>query len=205
MDRAQVGRDDIVLVHGGAGGVGHVAVQLAVARGATVYGTGSVRSLDAIRALGAEPIDYTTTPVEDYVHAATGGTGFDIVFDTVGGTTLDDSFRAVRRYTGRVVSILGWGSHSLAPLSFRGASYSGVFTLLPLLTGEGRAHHGEILTRVAELVDGGQLSPIVDGTEYLLTDIAAAHDALASGTNSGRVVVTVPDRADSRPRRDLSR
>lgn len=44
-----------------------------------------------------------------------------------------------------VVSCLGWGSHALAPLSFKAASYSGVFTLLPLLTGEGRAHHGEIM------------------------------------------------------------
>jgi hypothetical protein len=68
--------------------------------------------------------------------------GFDIVFDTVGGATLDVSFGLVKPYSGRVVSILGWGTHSLAPLSFRGASYSDVFTLLPLLTGAGRAPPG---------------------------------------------------------------
>ena len=59
------------------------------------------------------------------------------------------------------VSSLGWGSHSLAPLSFRGASYSGVFTLLPLLTGEGRAHHGRILAEAAALVHAGKLKPLL--------------------------------------------
>ena len=85
------------------------------------------------------------------------GAGFDIVFDTVGGATLDASFDAGRRF-GHVVSALGWGSHALAPLSFRAATYSGVFTLLPLLTGEGRAHHGEILREAARLVEAGKLS-----------------------------------------------
>ena len=63
--------------------------------------------------------------------------GFDVVYDTVGGATIDASFIAVKRYTGHVVSCLGWSTHSLAPLSFRGATYSGVFTLMPLLTGVG--------------------------------------------------------------------
>ena len=63
---------------------------------------------------------------------------------SVGGVTLDASFNAVRRF-GHVVSSLGWGSHLLAPLSFRAATYSGVFALHPLLTGECRKHHGELL------------------------------------------------------------
>jgi NADPH:quinone reductase-like Zn-dependent oxidoreductase len=191
VDRAQVGPGDTVLVHGGAGGVGHVAIQIARARGADVYATGGPGSLAVIRSFGATAIDYTSTSVQQYVQSATGGAGFDVVLDTVGGRTLDDSFSAVRRYTGRVVSILGWGTHSLAPLSFRGASYSGVFTLLPLLTGEGRAHHGAILEQVGALVDAGRLTPLVDETHYALTDIRAAHDALTSGTNNGKVVVSV--------------
>jgi len=85
--------------------------------------------------------------VDEYVAASTNGEGFDIVFDTVGGATLDPSFVAGKHYTGHVVSCLGWGTHLLAPLSFRGATYSGVFTLLPRITGEGRAHHGEILAQ----------------------------------------------------------
>jgi NADPH:quinone reductase-like Zn-dependent oxidoreductase len=191
VDRARVGTGDTVLVHGGAGGVGRVAVQLALARGAQVWATGSGASLAVIRALGATPIDYTSEPVAEYVARATDGRGFDVVLDTVGGATLDASFAAVRRYTGRVVSILGWGSHSLAPLSFRGASYSGVFTLQPLLTGEERAHHGEILRQVAALVDAGALTPLVDPTDYGLHEAARAQAAVAAGARNGKVIVSV--------------
>jgi len=191
VDRAGVHAGQTVLVHGGAGGVGHVAVQLAIARGATVFATGSARDLEAIRSLGAEPIDYRATPVEKYVATATGGVGFDVIFDTVGGETLDTSFAAVRTYTGHVVSILGWGTHSLAPLSFRGATYSGVFTLLPLLTGEGHAHHGEILTATAALVDAGLMTPVLDPTPYDLETVAGAHRAVASGNSRGKVVVRI--------------
>jgi NADPH:quinone reductase len=191
VDRASTRAGQRVLVHGGAGGVGHVAVQLALARGATVFATGSGGSLDTIRRLGAEPIDYRTAKPQDYVTSATGGEGFDVIFDTVGGTTLDDSFAAVRTYTGHVVSVLGWGTHSLAPLSFRGATYSGVFTLLPLLTGQGRAHHGEILAQAATLADAGLLTPIVDPVAYSLETVADAHRAVETGKSAGKVIVRV--------------
>ncbi|MFB8759324.1 zinc-binding dehydrogenase [Streptomyces nigra] len=117
--------------------------------------------------------------------------GFDIVFDTVGGPVLDASFEAVRTHTGHVVSALGWGTHALAPLSFRGATYSGVLTLLPMLTGQGRAHHGEILREVAALVDDGKLRPLLDATRYTLADAANAHQAVQSGTAEGKVVVHI--------------
>ncbi|MDG6107696.1 zinc-dependent alcohol dehydrogenase family protein [Dactylosporangium aurantiacum] len=191
VDRANVHDRQLVLVHGGAGGVGHVAIQIALARGATVFATGTGASLDVIRRLGAEPIDYRATSVADYVAAATGGRGFDVIFDTVGGRTLDDSFAAVRHYTGHVVSVLGWGSHSLAPLSFRGATYSGVFTLIPILTGTGRAHHGEILGEAARLVDTGKLTPILDPGTYDMSTVALAHQAVESGTARGKVVVDI--------------
>ncbi|ACU76305.1 Alcohol dehydrogenase GroES domain protein [Catenulispora acidiphila DSM 44928] len=191
VDRANVRPGHKVLVHGGAGGIGHVAVQLARARGAEVFATGSGASLEVIRGYGATPIDYTVGDVEAYVAEHTGGVGFDVIFDTVGGATLDASFAAVRTYTGHVVSALGWGSHSLAPLSFRGATYSGVFTLLPMLTGQGREHHGEILTAVSELVDAGQLRPRLDERVYALGEVAEAHAAVESGARGGKVVVSV--------------
>jgi NADPH2:quinone reductase len=90
-----------------------------------------------------------------------------------------------------VVSILGWGTRSLAPLSFRGATYSGVFTLLPLLTGRGRAHHGEILGQAAALADAGLLTPIVDPAPYDLATVADAHRAVETGKTRGKVVVRV--------------
>ncbi|MFJ9371584.1 zinc-dependent alcohol dehydrogenase family protein [Nocardia sp. NPDC101769] len=197
IDRADVQPRQLVLVHGGAGGVGHIAVQLAAARGAIVFATGSAGDLHTIRGLGAEPIDYRATSVQEYVDAGTGGAGFDVIFDTIGGATLDLSFMAVRAYTGHVVSILGWGAHSLAPLSFRGATYSGVFTLLPLLTGEHRAHHGRVLAAAAELVDAGQITPIVDPTPYHLGTVSEAHRAVGDRTRRGKVVIDVRAAAES--------
>jgi NADPH2:quinone reductase len=191
VDRAGVRAGQLVLVQGGAGGVGHVAVQLALAKGATVFATGSGDGLQVIQDLGGVAIDYRVSAVADYTAEATGDQGFDVIFDTVGGAALDDAFTAVRTYTGHVVSILGWGTHSLAPLSFRGATYSGVFTLLPILTGTGRARHGEILRSVAALVDAGQLTPILDQRPYLLSTVADAHRAVAEGTARGKVVVRI--------------
>jgi NADPH:quinone reductase-like Zn-dependent oxidoreductase len=109
----------------------------------------------------------------------------------VGGTTLDASFEAVKVHTGHVVSVLGWGTHKLAPLSFRGATYSGVFTLLPLLTGKGRLHHGDILRKAAELAESSQLTPLLNPTRFSLETALAAHQAVESGTIPGKVVVDV--------------
>ncbi len=191
VDRAAVGPGQAVLVHGGAGGVGHVAVQIAVARGATVWATGGPGNFRTIRGFGAQPMNYKTASIEDYLAVSPSGEGFDVIFDTVGGATLDQAFQSVRPYTGHVLSILGWGTHSLAPLSFRGASYSGVFTLLPLLTGRGRAHHGQILTQAAALVEAGQLTPRLDPGKYHLDSVMEAHKAVENGATKGKVVVTI--------------
>jgi NADPH:quinone reductase-like Zn-dependent oxidoreductase len=190
VDRARVSAGKTVLVQGGAGGVGHMAVQLAAAHGAQVYATGSAGQRVVIESLGAVFID-RDTPVEDYVQQQTGGEGFDIVYDTVGGAVLDASFRAARRYHGHVVSCLGWGTHALAPLSFRAATYSGVFTLLPLISGEGRAHHGDIMREASALAAAGKLKVLPDTTRYTLTadSVSAAHRALGEGTAKGKVVV----------------
>lgn len=191
VDRANVGAGQTVLVHGGAGGVGHVAVQLAQARGARVFATVGAGQFDIARRFGATPIDFRATSVEQYVAEHTGGEGFDVVYDTVGGATLDASFQAVRRYGGHVLSILGWGTHSLAPLSFRAATYSGVFTLLPMITGRGRARHGEILRAAAVLVEAGRLVPLVDEHRFTLGTALQAHERVEAGQAVGKVVVDV--------------
>jgi len=188
VDRAKVDAGKSVLVHAGAGGVGNVVIQLARAFGAAVFSTVSSDKSGVVKELGAIPIDYRSLSVEDYVAAHSAGVGFDIVYDTVGGVTLDASFVAVKRYTGHVVSALGWGSHSLAPLSFRGATYSGVFTLYPLISGEGRAHHGEILAKAAALADGGKLRPLLYKERLNIRDVGIAHDLVASGP-LGKVVL----------------
>jgi NADPH2:quinone reductase len=192
VDRAAVHAGQKVLVQGGAGGVGHVAIQLARAHGADVFATGSAESGAFIERLGATAIDYRQTSVENYVAQHTDGRGFDVIFDTVGGVTLDASFSAVSRF-GHVVSALGWGSHALAPLSFRAATYSGVFTLLPLLTGEGRAHHGEILREATRLAEAGEIVPHVDPRHFSPASVDEAYRAIESRGAAGKIVIDIPD------------
>jgi len=191
VDRARVGEGKTVLIHGGSGGVGHLAVQIAVAKGANVFTTDSPAKKALVEAFGATSIDYTTSSVEDYIAEHTGDEGFDIVFDTVGGAVLDASFKAAKTYYGHVVSILGWGTHSIAPLSFRGATYSGVFTLLPLITGKHRAHHGEIMNEATAIIEAGKLKPIIDPTNYTFENIEDAYKAVEEGKTQGKVIVSI--------------
>ena len=83
------------------------------------------------------------------------------------------------------------GTHALVPLSFKAAAYSGVFTLLPLLTGEGREHHGEILREATRLMETGWLLPRVDTHAFSLCGVEAAHRLMAEKKAIGKVVVTV--------------
>lgn len=191
VDRAKVNSEKTVLVHGGAGGVGHMAVQIASAQGSRVYTTVSHQDFEHVRQYGAIPIDYQATPVESYVENYTGNEGFDIIYDTVGGAVLDSSFAAVRAYGGHVVSCLGWGTHSLAPLSFRGATYSGVFTLMPLLAGLYRKHHGEILLEAVRLFESGLLKIRMSPQSFSLQDAEAAHELVSSENANGKVVIEI--------------
>ncbi|MDB6050310.1 MAG: quinone oxidoreductase [Pseudomonas sp.] len=191
VDRAALRPGQTVLIQGGAGGVGHIAVQIAQALGAKVFATGSEAQMALIESFGATAIDYRKQSVEDYVAAHTGGTGFDVVYDTVGGATLDASFIAARTYGGHVVSCLGWGTHSLAPLSFRAATYSGVFTLMPLLSGQNRLHHGDILREATRLIEAGSVKPVLDDRHFTLETVHAAHDILESGIARGRLVIDI--------------
>lgn len=191
VDRARVGRNKTVLIQGGTGGVGHIAVQLAVAMGAKVYATDRPAKKSVIESYGATAIDFTSLSVEDYVKIYTDNEGFDIVFDTVGGETLDISFKALKTYNGHVLSILGWGTHNLAPLSFRGATYSGVFTMLPLITGKHRAHHGAILKEATLLAEAGQLKPMVDANRYTLETITDAYHVMDKHLNKGKIVIDI--------------
>src|SRR5690348_17152654 len=108
MDRTRVHAGQKVLIHAGAGGVGHICVQLAKAQGAEVFATASAAKRTFVEKLGATFIDYGSESVTEYVARCTGAIGFDLVYDTVGGKTLDASFEGVRRF-GHVISCLGWG------------------------------------------------------------------------------------------------
>jgi NADPH2:quinone reductase len=189
VDRASLRAGQRVLVIG-SGGVGQIVIQIAKALGADVYAVDGASKAEQIRSLGATPIDRSTESVETYVLTHTNGKGFDLVYDTVGGAGLDAAFQAVGRF-GHVVSCLGWGAHALAPLSFKAASYSGVFTLLPLLTGQGRAHHGDIMREATRLAEAWHLSPRLDTRRFTLADAGKAHDLLENRQAEGKLVVEI--------------
>ncbi len=77
----------------------------------------------------------------------------------------------------------------LAPLSFRGATYSGIFTLLPHLTGEQRGHHGEILAESTKLAEAGELVPALDPHRFTLASADDAYRAAEAGTTRGKLVI----------------
>jgi len=187
VDRVKLDGSRSVLVIGAGGGVGHVAVQIARALNATVFALDGAGKADYLRSLGATPID-RAQPVEAYVAAQTQGRGFGVVYDCVGA--LDDAFKAVAKF-GHVVSSLGWGTHALAPLSFKAATYSGVFTLMPLLTGEGREAHGAILRAATRMAEAGQLKPRLDSRTFTLAEANEAHRHVETRVATGKLVVTV--------------
>lgn len=188
--RAGIKSGQNVLVHGGAGGVGHIALQLAKHFGAKVFATGSdEEKMKVIEALGATAINYKTQSVSEYVAEHTDGIGFDIVFDSVGGTNMAVSFDAAK-LNGQVASTVAMVEMDLSTAHFKGLSLHVVFMLIPMLYNQGRSTHGELLKHVAEIVDAGDLTPIID-SEYVFTDVASAHKRVESGQAIGKVVVNL--------------
>jgi NADPH2:quinone reductase len=178
------------LIHAGTGGVGHIALQLARSAGMHVTTTVSGPEKAAIaRKLGAdEVVNYREEPVADYVARITGGRGFDLVIDTVGGDNLAASFAAARM-GGNVICIAARGSHDLSLMHGRGLSLHVVFKLMPLLTGAHRERVGEDLATLAALADSGKFRPLLDEKIFPINRIAQAHERVESGKAIGKVVV----------------
>ena len=183
VGRAALRVGESILIHGGAGGVGHVAIQVAKAIGAKVFTTVRETNADFARQMGADvTIDYEQ---EDYVEAIlreTQGRGVDVVFDTIGGDTLTRS-PDVLAQLGRVVSIVDIARpQNLIQAWGKNASYHFVFT---------RQNRGK-LDELSALVERGQLRPHV-GAVYTLADIATAHARLQDPNNGlqGKIAIAV--------------
>lgn len=177
--RGALRTDETVLIHGGAGGVGSVAIQLAKWAQARVFTTASPQNRDFVRALGADVvIDYTTERFETAVQELTGGKGAELVLDTVGGETLTRSLVALADH-GRLVSIAaGDEPRSLLHAWFKNATVH--FLLME--------RQREILERVASLAASGMVRPVV-GTVLPLEAAAEAHRQIEAGHGRGRIVL----------------
>ena len=189
--RAGISEGKSVLVHGGSGGVGHIAVQIANHMGADVYSTGGGdKQLALIEKLGAKAINYKTETVADYVAKHTGGAGFDIVFDSVGGENMTKSFEAAA-LNGQIASTVSMLEMDLTPVHFKGLSLHVVFMLIPMLHNVKREEHGQILKQLTEIAEAGALKPILDEMKFSLNEVGAAHERLVSGQGMGKVVVDI--------------
>lgn len=177
--RVRVG--ETVLIHGGAGGVGHFAVQIAKAAGARVIATAGTDNQQTLKDLGADvAIDYTQGDVAERVLQETGGMGADAVFDTAGGATVVESIAYTAPF-GRVATILG-GEGDFTPFYMKNLTFHGV-----LLHRE-RAR----LDEMSLLIERGQMRPLVD--EVLpLDQVGKAHERLDSGHGRGKVVLRVAE------------
>lgn len=187
--RAGIKQGQKVLVHGGSGGVGHVALQLARHFGAEVYSTGGGdKQLALIEQLGATPINYKTETVEDYVAKHTNGVGFDLVFDSVGGENMANSFEA-SALNGHVATTVAMCELDLSVAHFKGLSLHVVFMLIPMLHNYKREEHAKILRNLAQIIESGSLKPVLDEKHYSLEEVGEAHARLESGQAMGKVVV----------------
>lgn len=187
--RAGVKSGQKVLVHGAAGGVGHVAVQLAKHFGATVYGTaGKEKGLEIVQSLGATPINYKTETVEDYVNKYTDGAGFEVVYDSVGGGNIAKSFDAAA-LNGQVATTVSMCEMDLTTAHFKGLSLHVVFMLIPMLHNFKREAHAAILNDLTKIIEGGNFKVVLDENRFSLAEVGKAHAHLESGQAIGKVVV----------------
>lgn len=163
-----------VLVNGGAGGVGHFAVQVARLRGARVIAVGSSKHTAFLHDLGAEQvIDYTKTAVDDVVRDV------DLVVDAVGGPTSARFLRALRR---------GGALFPIFPLGFDGAAEAEALGITVSAT-QVRSN-GAQLAELAPLLDSGRIRVAIDST-FALADAAHAHERAARGHVQGKIVLAV--------------
>jgi NADPH2:quinone reductase len=194
-DRARLKPAERVLIHAAAGGVGHVAVQLARHTLARVAATvGDADKAAFVRALGAERvIEYKK---ENFVQAIldwTGGAGVDLTFDTVGGETFCQSFAATRVY-GQMVTLLqsACDANTMKTARTRNQGIHFELMLTPMFLGlhAARVHQREILEEGAQLIEAGKLSVRV--SEVLpLTQAAEAHRRIGAGHTTGKIVLRI--------------
>ena len=173
FEQANLVAGQSVLIHGGAGGVGVFAVQLAHWAGAHVVATASARNRGFLQELGAnEIIDYTSTRFEDVIH------GVDLVFDTVGGDTLQRSWQVIKP-GGVLVSIVG-----PPPPADMTEGHDARFVWFIV------EPNREQLIQIGALIDAGRVRPVID-TVFPLSEARQAYEQAAKGHTRGKIVLRV--------------
>jgi NADPH:quinone reductase-like Zn-dependent oxidoreductase len=174
VDEAKLGAGQTVLIHGGSGGVGHFAIQIAKACGAKVIATASTANQDFIKQMGADvAVDYTKEKFE------TVAKDVDVVLDMAGGETLKRSYDVVKK-GGMIVTIVedvdqkALDAHGIRGVAFRSAPKASV------------------LEALGRLIDAKKVTPVVTQT-FPLSEIAKAQEQIATGHTRGKIVLQVAD------------
>ncbi|MEM8777400.1 MAG: zinc-dependent alcohol dehydrogenase family protein [Cyanobacteria bacterium P01_G01_bin.49] len=194
-DRGRLETGQTVLIQAGAGGVGHIAIQLANIKGAQVATTvGSTDKARLVRQLGAdEPILYKQTDFVQAVLNWTNGEGVDLAFDTVGSQTFFESCQAVKIY-GDLVTILqpDTSAGNLKVARNRNLRISLELMLTPALMGlkQAQQHQTKILEQCSTLFDEGKLTIHLSQT-FPLDQAEAAHKALETGSTTGKIALLI--------------
>lgn len=193
-DKAGIQKKQKVLIHAGAGGVGHLAIQLAKFAGCRVITTvSSEEKADFVLNLGAEKVIFYKD--QDFVQAVmdwTDGKGVDLVFDTVGGGNFEKSLSAVSYYGDLVTVLSPPAEMDWSVARVRNIRVGFELMLTPMTEGleSRKEHQAKILRKSAKLFDEGVLKIHLDRI-FLLKDAAKAHSLLESGRTMGKVVLEI--------------
>lgn len=190
FERATLKKGQSILIHGGVGGVGHIAVQLAKYAGAQVYTTVTKEAdIPLAKSFGADEVILSSESVDDYVTRLTQGKGFEIVFDTVGGPNLANSLKAAA-INGQVVTTAARTTLDLTPMHHKALSLHVVFILLPLVMNENLDSLGKALSEITQLVETSQLKIMLDPHSFTLAEVCDAHRLVESHLAKGKVVLS---------------
>ena len=172
VDTANLRAGQTVLIHGGSGGVGHLAIQIAKARGAKVFATASTPNQEFLRQMGADvAIDYTRTKFEDVAKDV------DVVLDTVGRDTLERSYGVVKK-GGIIVSIVD----EPKPAALEAHGIRGVTLRCTPKRG--------VLEELRKLMEAKELTPVISQT-FPMTQVVQAQNQIATGHTRGKIVLSI--------------
>lgn len=190
MENSHIKAGDKVLIHGAAGGVGHIAVQFAKMLKAEVYATVSNdEKAEIAEHLGADHvINYKTTDVEEYVNKYTDGKGFDVVFDTFGTSNLINSFKAAK-IEGLVLTTNSRVTLDLTLVHNKSLTLKTIFIVLPVLTNTARNEMGNILNEMKKMIEAGNLTIYKDKTEFNFSEIVEAHKYYEAGDTTAKIAL----------------
>jgi NADPH:quinone reductase len=195
FDRYSLQAGQTILIHGGAGGVGYIAIQIAKHAGATVYTTiSSPEKAEFANSIGAdECINYKEENFVTKVLELTEGKGVDVVFDVVGGQVFADSFPATKIY-GHVVTLdeINFSQEEVNVAKLRNLSLSYELMLTPMhfKMHAARVRQTGMLEEAARLIDAGQIKVVVNNV-FAMDEISQAHQVVESGHSIGKTVIQI--------------